>query len=230
MAKKQITIDAPKHPVVRYRFIDDRTVALDLRGIFSPHSPFNGRMNPTKGQKRRFVSPEHLQSMVNEYFESCNGPLLDRYGNLVYDKDGNLVKTQVKPWTVSGLALYLGVSTVTLKQYRLGRIDSLLDEMRVDTDDGMTFSSVVLKAKQKIESYAEERLYDRDGQQGARFVLDNAFNWVSRKEQAEIDKMIQEGVLKAKEFELKKDLLDSDGEDSDFTINIVRRQRDHEDD
>ena len=226
MAKKQITVDAPKHPVIRYRFVDDRTVVLDLRGIFSPHSPFNGRMNPTKGSPKRFMSPEHLQCMVNEYFESCNGPLLDRYGNLVYDKDGKLVKTQVEPWTVSGLALYLGISTNTLKKYRQGRVDTLLDEMRAETDDYMTFSSVVLKAKQKIESYAEKRLYDRDGQQGARFVLDNAFEWVSRKEQAEIDKMIQEGVLKAKEFELKKNLLDSDEEDNSLTINIVRGRKD----
>lgn len=229
MAKKQITIDAPKHPVVRYRFIDERNVVLDLRGIFSPHSPFNGRMNPTKGQKRRFVSPEHLQCMVNEYFESCNGPLLDRYGNLVYDKDGNLVKTQVEPWTVSGLALYLGVSTITLKKYREGRVDTLLTEMRAETDDALTFSRVVLRAKQKIESYAEKRLYDRDGQQGAKFVLDNAFNWVSRKEQAEIDKMIQEGILKANEFQLKKDLLDSDDDDSSLTISIIRGRKDSDD-
>lgn len=229
MAKKQITVDAPKHPVIRYRFVDDRTVVLDLRGIFSPHSPFNGRMNPTKGSPKRFMSPEHLQCMVNEYFESCNGPLLDRYGNLVYDKDGKLVKTQVEPWTVSGLALYLGISTNTLKKYRQGRVDTLLDEMRAETDDYMTFSSVVLKAKQKIESYAEKRLYDRDGQQGARFVLDNAFEWVSRKEQAEIDRMIQEGVLKAKEFELKRNLLDAEDDDTSLTINIVRGRKEKED-
>ena len=229
MAKKQIVIDMPKHPVVRYRFLDERTVVLDLRGIFSPHSPFNGRMNPTKGQKRRFMSPQHLQCMVDEYFESCNGPLLDRYGNLVYDKDGRLVKTQVEPWTVSGLALYLGVATSTLKKYREGRIDSLLDEMRVDTDDYMTFSSVVLKARQKIEGYAEKRLYDKDGQYGARFVLDNAFGWLSSKEQAEIDKMVQEGILKAKEFELKKNLLDSGEDDSSLTINIIRGRKDADD-
>ena len=226
MAKKQITIDAPKHPVVRYHFLDDRTVILDLRGIFSPHSPFNGRMNPTKGQKRRFVSPQHLQSMIDEYFESCNGPLIDRYGNLVYDKDGKLVKTQVEPWTVSGLALYLGISTNTLKQYKLGRIDTLLDEMRVDTDDVMTFSQVVLRARQRIEGYAEKRLYDRDGSQGARFVLDNAFGWVARKEQAEIDRMIQEGVIRTKEFELKRELLDAGDEDGSLTINIIRGKKD----
>ena len=229
MAKKQIVIDVPKHPVVRYRFLDERTVVLDLRGIFSPHSPFNGRLNPTKGQKRRFMSPQHLQSMIDEYFESCNGPLLDRYGNLVYDKDGRLVKTQVEPWTVSGLALYLGVSTNTLKKYRQGLIDELLTEMKADTDDYMTFSSVVLRARQKIEGYAEKRLYDKDGQYGARFVLDNAFGWISKKEQAEIDKMVQESILKAKEFELKKDLLDSGEDDSNLTINIVRgRREDHD--
>ena len=231
MAKKQarfgisIVIDAPKHPVVRYRFLDERTVVLDLRGIFSPHSPFNGRLNPTKGQKRRFMSPQHLQSMIDEYFESCNGPLLDRYGNLVYDKDGRLVKTQVEPWTVSGLALYLGISTNTLKKYRQGMIDNLLDEMKADTDDYMTFSSVVLRARQKIEGYAEKRLYDKDGQYGARFVLDNAFGWLSKKEQTEIDKMVQESILKAKEFELKKDLLDSGEDDSSLTINIVRGRK-----
>ena len=229
MAKKQITIDAPKHPVIRYRFVDERTVQLDLRGIFSPHSPFQGRLNPTKGQKRRFVSPEHLQSVVNEYFESCNGPLFDRYGNLVYDKDGHLGKTQVEPWTMSGLALYLNVSTNTLKQYKLSRIDSLLDEMKVDTDDYMTFSGVVLRAKQKIEGYAEKRLYDRDGQQGARFVLDNCFGWLSHKEQAEIDRLVQESILKAKEFELKKDLLDAGDEDSNLTINIIRGRKDADD-
>lgn len=227
---KQITIDAPRHPVVRYKFVDERTVILDLRGIRNPLKPFNGKLNPSKGSPRRFVSPEHLQCMVNEYFESCNGPLLDRYGNLVYDNEGKLVKTQVEPWTVSGLALYLGVSTVTLKKYRQGRIDSLLDEMRVDTDDCLTFSKVVLQAKQKIESYAERRLYDRDGSQGARFVLDTTFGWVSHKEQADIDKAVQEGILKAKEFELKKNLLDSDEDDSSLTINIVRGRKTDEDD
>lgn len=230
MAKKKITIDAPKHPVIRYRIEDERHISLDLRGIRNPNRLCNGMLNPSVGQKRRFVSPEHLQCLVNEYFESCNGPLLDRYGNLVYDKDGQLVKTQVRPWTVSGLALYLGVTTVALKQYRLGRIDTFLDEMRAQTDDVLTFSKVLIQAKQKIESYAEQRLYDRDGSQGARFVLDNAFNWVSRKEQAEIDKMIQEGILKAKEFELKKDLLNSDEDDSSLTINIIRGRKDHEDD
>ena len=180
MAKKQIIIDAPKKPVVRYILKDERHLELDLRGIRNPHNPFNGRLNPSKGGTKRFMSPEHLQCMVAEYFESCNGPLIDKWGQLVYDKQGNLVKVQVKPYTVSGLALYLGVSTQTLKKYREGLVDDLLDEMHAETDDRLTFARVILNAKQTIEAYAESRLYDKDGQRGAQFVLDCCYNWVGQ--------------------------------------------------
>lgn len=227
MAKKQIVIDVPKSPVVRYRFTDERHVELDLRGIRNPQSPFNGRLNPSKGNtKRKYLSPEHLQCMVNEYFESCNGPLIDKNGNLVYDKEGKLVKTQVKPYTVSGLALYLGITTETLKKYRTGRVDSILDEMRAETDDVATFAQVACRARQRIESYAEGRLYDRDGQRGAQYVLDCCYGWAGRKERADAKKAREDTKLRREEFELKKKLLDEGDEDSDITINIVRRKND----
>lgn len=222
---KKIVIDAPKHPVVRYIFKDERHVTLDLRGIRNPHSPFNGRLNPSKGYKRKFISPEHLQCMVNEYFESCNGPLIDRYGQLVYDRAGNLVKTQVKAYTVSGLALYLGVSTQTLKKYREGTLDTILDEMKAQTDDTLTFSRVILRAKQTIEAYAEHRLYDRDGSNGARFVLDCQFGWVDHKTEADIEKSKADSKLKREDFELKKKLVDTGTEDDSFTINIIRGKK-----
>lgn len=224
MAKKKLIIDAPVNPVVRYIFRDERHVDLDLRGIRNPHSPFNGRLNPSKGMKRRFLSPEHLQCMVNEYFESCNGPLLDRSGHLVYDDKGRLVKTQIKPYTVSGLALYLGISTQTLKKYREGGIDTLLDEMKAETEDRLTFSKVVLRAKQTIEAYAEGRLYDKDGQRGAQFVLDCQFGWVERKSQAEIKKAKADIKLRQEEFALKKSLIEDGVDDGEVTINIVRKK------
>lgn len=228
MAKKQIIIDAPKKPVVRYILKDDRHLELDLRGIRNPHRPFNGRLNPSKGAKRKFMSPEHLQCMVNEYFESCNGPLIDKFGNLVYDKQGNLVKVQVKPYTVSGLALYLGISTMTLKKYRIGLVDDLLDELHAETDDCLTFSKVVCNAKQVIESYAESRLYDKDGQRGAQFVLDCCYNWVGHKERADIRKSKADSKLRREEFELKRQLIDEGNEDDNLTINIVRGRRDND--
>lgn len=228
MAKKQIIIDAPKKPVVRYILKDERHLELDLRGIRNPHNPFNGRLNPSKGGTKRFMSPEHLQCMVAEYFESCNGPLIDKRGQLVYDKQGNLVKVQVKPYTLSGLALYLGVSTQTLKKYREGLVDDLLDEMRAETDDRLTFARVILNAKQTIEAYAESRLYDKDGQRGAQFVLDCCYNWVGHKEQADIKKSKADSQLRLDEFELKRRLIDEGNDDDNLTINIVRGRRDND--
>lgn len=223
--KKKLVIDAPKKPVIRYRIDDERHLTLDLRGIRDPYNPMMGRLNPSKGSERRYLTPEHLQSIVNEYWESCLGPALDKYGNLVKDEQGRLVKTQVKPYTVSGLALYLGVSTQTLRQYRDGRLDTLLDEMRAETEDYPTFSRIVLQAKQKIEAYAEGRLYDKDGSYGARFVLDCCYNWVTHKEESDINKAKKETKLKQAEFELKKQLLEEGEEDDNFTINIVRGKR-----
>lgn len=228
MAKKQIIIDAPKKPVVRYILKDERHLELDLRGIRNPHNPFNGRLNPSKGGTKKFMSPEHLQCMVAEYFESCNGPLIDKWGQLVYDKQGNLVKVQVKPYTVSGLALYLGVSTQTLKKYREGLVDDFLDELYAETDDRLTFAKVVMNAKQTIEAYAEGRLYDKDGQRGAQFVLDCCYNWVSHKEQADIRKSKADSKLRRDEFELKRQLIDEGNDDDNLTINIVRGRRDND--
>lgn len=227
MGKKQITIDAPLHPVVRYSYIDDRHIFVDMRGIRCPKGNLHGKPNPSKGYKRRYMTPEHLQCMVDEYFESCNGPALDKNGFLVYDRSGNIVKTQVRPWTVSGLALYLGISTETLRKYTKGKIDTLLDEMLIQTDpDHQTYASVVSRAKQKIEAYAEGRLYDHDGQRGAQFVLDRCYGWVTSKDRADIKKAKAEVELKSKEFELKRRLLESGEEDDNITINIVRGKKD----
>lgn len=214
---------------IRYRWKTDRSIDLDLRGIRNPHSPMNGRLNPSKGMKRKFLSPEHLQSMINEYFESCNGPMLDKYGRLVRDEEGHIVKTQVKPYTVSGLALYLGISTTTLKKYREGKVDTLLDEMKAETEDCLTFSKVVLRAKQKIESYAESRMYDKDGQRGAQFILDSCFGWVDHKTSSDVKRSKAETKIRKEELRMKKSLLEGTDSDSDIVINIVRgKKKDNE--
>lgn len=222
-------VEVPKRPVMRARVRGDRIVDIDFRGIRNPKSPFNGKLNPSKGAERLFLTPEHLQCMVDEYFESCNGPLIDKYGQIVYDKYGDIVKVQVQPWTVSGMALKLGLKTESLRKYRMGRVDSILDEMRAETSDALTFAKVLETAKQKIESYAERRLYDNAGQRGAQFVLDCQFGWVNHKDRAEAIKAATDAEIKRREFELKKQLLDSDGEDSSITINIVRGHKEDTD-
>ena len=221
MAVKKNVIDAPKHPVVRYAILGERTLELDLRGIRNKQ---HGCHDNGIGSKKRWVTPEHLQCMVDEYFESCNGPLIDRYGQLVYDKAGNVVKTQIRPYNVSGLALYLGIKTETLRNYTRRRFDTILDELNREArpDEVLTCASIIAAAKQRIENYAESRLYDRDGTNGARYVLDTAFKWATQKEQAEIERMKAEMELRREEFEHKKQMQEDGLEDSGFTIKIVR--------
>lgn len=217
----KVVIDAPEHPVVRSRWVDDRKVIIDFRAI---RLPLKQGMTDNPGRRPLFLSVEDLQAKCEAYFESCMGYAFDKNNEIVRGEDGRPVRVQVRPYTVSGFARALGLSTVTMMQYRGGEIDTLLDEMRSDTDDRLTFARVLNDARQRIEEYVESRLYDRDGQGGARHVLDCAYGakWVTSKERAEIDRMGREMKLKLEEFNMKKKLLEeSDGDDS-ITINVVR--------
>ena len=219
----KIILDAPKHPVIRYTFEDDRHIVLDFRGIRNPNKLLQGFIYGRRNEKR-WVSPEYLKAMIDEYFDSCNGPLIDKYGQPQYDKEGNLLRVQIRPWTLSGLALYLGISTPSLKRYEKSGIDTILDEMRVKTSDKQTFAKVLAQAKQKVEMGAETRLYDSEGFRGAQVVLNNGFGWLTKKEQADIERDLGLLKLKIQEFEMKKQLLDDGLDDNNLTINIVRRK------
>lgn len=223
----KVVIDAPEHPVVRSRWIDERTVVIDFRAI---RLPLKQGMTDNPGRRPLFLSVEDLKAKCEAYFESCMGYIFNKNGEIVMGESGRPVKVQVRPYTVSGFARALGLSTVTMLEYRGGAIDSILDEMRCDTDDILTFSRVLNDARQRIEEYVESRLYDRDGQGGARHVLDCAYGakWVTSKERAEIDRMSREMKLRLEEFNMKKKLLeDSDGDDS-ITINVVRASKQDE--
>ena len=116
------------------------------------------------GRKRYFKTPEDMQAAIDAYFEDCKGEILkDDQGNIIYNKYGEPVYIDVKPLTVTGLALALGFTSL---------------RALLDYQDRKDFTAVVEKAKLKIENYAEMRLYDKDGWNGARFNLQNNFkNW-----------------------------------------------------
>lgn len=217
----KVVIDAPEHPVVRSRWVDERKVVIDFRAI---RLPLKQGMTDNPGRRPLFLSVEDLQAKCEAYFESCMGYAFDKNNDIVRGEDGRPVRVQVRPYTVSGFARALGLSTVTMMQYRGGEIDTLLDEMRSDTDDMLTFARVLNDARQRIEEYVESRLYDRDGQGGARHVLDCAYGakWVTSKERAEIDRMGREMKLKLEEFSMKKKLLEEGDGDDSITINVVR--------
>ena len=111
--------------------------------------------------RMKFKTPEEMQDAIDAYFKECEGhPLLDDEGQPFTDKYGNPFIVDRKPLTVTGLAIALGfTSRQALLNYQ-GR---------------KKFQAIVEAAKLRIENYAEMRLYDKDGCNGAKFNLQNNF-------------------------------------------------------
>jgi hypothetical protein len=119
------------------------------------------------GRPLTYQTVEQLQAKIDEYFNSRKTPLLDGKGRPCLDENENVIMVDAKPCTVTGLALFLGFS---------GRQALLNYQGREE------FMDAVTRAKSRIEEYAEERLYDKDGCNGAKFNLTNNFGWVERQE------------------------------------------------
>jgi len=100
------------------------------------------------GRPLKFKSVEELSTKIDAYFSFC-------------DEKG-------KPYTVSGLAVYLDCGIKTLKNY--------------ENDD--EFLPTIKKAKDKIQNFAEEKLFDRTtNATGVIFNLKNNWGWKDKTEQ-----------------------------------------------
>lgn len=226
MIKKEETIKVkvPKTKYRRWRFADlsKRVILIDFRCIRSvPYKPVDYGAR----RKIKWNSPAHLQSLVDQYFASCEGVIYNpRTGMPFMDEDGRPRIGQIKPYTVSGLACYIHIDTTSIKEYSREQID----ELGYPTDEdycGPQYSDIIIEARKKIEAFAEERLYDRDGFAGGRFVLNCAFGWQERREVAEIENMKKMHKMKKKELKMKQSVLEGDGSDEPITINIVRAEK-----
>ena len=104
-----------------------------------------------------YKDPAEMQKKIDEYFESCEGQLVrDADGNPMIDKWGNAIIINQRPPTVTGLALALGFnSRQTLLNYQGKK----------------AFRDMITRAKSMVEMYTEERLFDKDGSNGAKFSL-----------------------------------------------------------
>lgn len=92
------------------------------------------------GRPPLYTSAEEVQAIIDGFFADC--------------------EAREKPYTISGLAYALDMTTETLRKYG-------------DKDE---FSATVKKAKLKVERYLEERL-DAAACTGAIFNLKNNFGW-----------------------------------------------------
>ena len=123
------------------------------------------------GRPPFFTSAEEMQKLIDAYFNECDGkPFLDKDGNPMRNKDGKIIRDDRRPYTITGLALALGFnSRQALLNYQ-GKEE---------------FNDTILRAKARVERYAEERLYDKNGANGAKFSLSNNFKGWSEKQQIE---------------------------------------------
>ncbi len=130
-----------------------------------------------KTNKLRYPTAERLSEAVNKYFEDCEGHILtDECGQQVSDKNGVPVIVGAHPPTVTGLALWLGFKTR----------QSLLNYQHRSEK----FNDILTEAKSRCEEYAERRLYDRDGVNGAKFSLKNNFKgWSESPDNSENDSL-----------------------------------------
>lgn len=113
------------------------------------------------GRPPDFTSAIEMQIRIDKYSKDCEGTIYkDKDGETVFDKYGSPIITGDKPLTITGLALALGfTSRQSLLNYQ-GK------EEFVDT---------ITRAKSQVEEYAETRLFDKEGSNGAKFSLSNNF-------------------------------------------------------
>lgn len=125
------------------------------------------------GRPPDYTSAEEMQKKIDAYFDDCNGKILyDEDGEPKCDKYGNIIIVGSKPFTITGLALALGFnSRQSLLNYQ-GKPE---------------FMDTIMRAKARVECYAEERLFDKDGANGAKFSLANNFEGWKEKKEIEAD-------------------------------------------
>lgn len=192
--------------VPQYTFLNANKAAWKKRQEMKSLDPF-GRYS-TKPLK--FDTPEKLQDAVNSYFDSCYGPWYYK-GVPMLDERGKPIIVQTKPFTVSGLARHLHINTATLKDYECHSKSGLIPT---------EYADIILDAKLRIQEYAEGRLYDRDGSNGARFVLEAGFGWMTRREKSELKQSKKRIKLAQEKLKLIQDA--NKLEDRQLTVNILR--------
>lgn len=127
----------------------------------------------TVGRPPKYKCKEEIEEKIDAYFKECEGEILkDDSGKPIFDKFGQPVIINQKPPTVTGLALALGFTTrLSLINYQ-GKKE---------------FMNTITRAKTMIEAYTEERLFDREGSNGAQFSLRNNFKGWNDRQPSELD-------------------------------------------
>lgn len=104
-----------------------------------------------------YNTPEDMARKVDEYFDTCFKPVLDK-------ETGEYRMKEIKPPTYSGVARYLGFSS--RQQF-----------LNYKNDDARGFDEVIADAKMRIEDYLEGKLVYSKAPTGIMFSLKNNAEW-----------------------------------------------------
>jgi hypothetical protein len=138
------------------------------------------------GRPPVFNSPKELEVLIDEYFAKCDARVSVRY-----DKDGEPITTlNPEPYTMSGLALAIGVDRTTLINYE--KKDEFFHSLKA--------------AKQKVESDVERRLMETPNQTGAIFNLKNNFKGWKDKQETDVTAKVSTTITVANQAD--KELLE----------------------
>lgn len=134
------------------------------------------------GRPPTYKTVEEIQEKIDQYFAQCEGAeKVDADGNVLTDKYGKPIMFGRKPLTITGLALALGFTS------RQALLNYQAKAEFVDT---------ITRAKTRIEQYAEERLFDKDGANGAKFSLANNFEGWKEKQQIDANVSYEDNLRK----------------------------------
>ena len=111
----------------------------------------------------KYTNAADLQAACDAYFDSCRGHYrLDGTGAYVLDKWGQPIIDGARPLTITGLQMALGFKS---------------RQSLMDYGGRPAFAHIIQQARLRVENYAEERLYDKEGCMGAKWALTVCFGW-----------------------------------------------------
>lgn len=130
------------------------------------------------GPHFKFETPEHLQKLVDEYFEKTDKEFLPVYHKSLTREESALVTMPIRrPYTIEGLCLHLDITRTTLLEYE--------KHYTGDEADAPLYNAIIRKAKDRITLDQIERALI--GENNAQFTKFNLINNSNYKDEKAID-------------------------------------------
>ncbi len=131
------------------------------------------------GRPFKFTDPVKLAQKIDQYFDDCDPHKAVRVVENGVNTKGHTiftereVMTEQLVYTVTGLALHLGVSRTTLLDYRKAEHYN----QTIEKETRQELMNTVEQAFQRVEGFNEAQLHKNGISNGVKFNLTNNFKW-----------------------------------------------------